>query len=405
MYHQLTQQNKQKNRWSIWQTGIIAWIAMVLFAVFFQSALAVTVGPGKMQLRVDPGDVIEGTLYLKNNKDTTKTFYSDIQAFTERDGERVFLETPSLLAEWFEIPKSVELSGNGDKQIPYTLSVPEDAPAGGHFAIIWWSTAPPETEGGQVAITARAGIVVYLNVSGDVEESALVTRFAIEDTLTGSADNTFTIDFKNTGTTYVMPTGTTTITNLWGTKRASLQVNSRELQVLPGSEKTFTMTLANDAFWWGPYKATAKVNYAEGKMLTKERWFFVIPPVFTSTVVFILFVIFFGIPWLLRVYRRRLIASMRREMGTNEEGDDDEEKEEPRDGHSRHRASQTQRGPVRKRKRPHRGQMSDDRKREGRSRGHKRAGEIHEPTPHPREDGENHRAPGSPQRRRPKRED
>ena len=157
---------------SLMLVSIIAGFYFIPFA-----SHAVTVGPAKIDVSIDPGQTAVGEIYLANETGIKSTFYSGFEKFIEKNNERIFLPgEPTDLTSWFKMPQSVTLEPGEDIRIPYEIVVPEDAPPGGHFAIIWWSTNPPGGPGGARIVT-RAGIVTYIRISGEIIESANVLNF------------------------------------------------------------------------------------------------------------------------------------------------------------------------------------------------------------------------------------
>ena len=246
------------------------------------SVLAVTVGPGKIEYRVDPGTVVEDTLVLINDSGAEQTLYSAFEKFTEVNGEKKFLPgEPTELANWFNLPKSVTLGLKGQSNIPFTIKIPKDAPPGGHFAVIWWGTAPPEGLK-QVSIVTRAGILVFLQVSGKVNESAELLKLNTEGGkfFWGKMPENFIVLFKNSGNTYLKPKGEILIKNIFGGKIADFGVNDVNAIFLPGNENNLRIAkkFEKAPFAFGFYKAEAILRWGEkSEPIKKSIWFFVFP--------------------------------------------------------------------------------------------------------------------------------
>jgi hypothetical protein len=179
------------------------------------------------------------------------------------------------------------------------MTIPADAPPGGHFAIIWWSTTPPDASSDeQVSIQTRAGILVYVNVRGNVTESAKISTFNTADDkrLLGSAEERFSLQITNEGNTYIKPQGSITIASMFGRVRDTLPVNEKGLQILPKSYRILEDSIwQGSGFYFGPYKVTATVSYGEGaaKQVSESFWIWIIPwkPLLIGIVVIILLVI------------------------------------------------------------------------------------------------------------------
>ncbi len=302
--------------------SVLAITAIILFFVFsvgsyFSPAVveAVTVGPAKLEYNIDPGTVIKGEMYLKNEEKERKTFYPSYEKFSEPvGGQKVFSKDKSTLSLWIKTEKSVTLESGADIKIPFTIEVPTDAPPGGHFAIVWWSTSPPAESGeSQVSIVTRAGILVYLNVSGEVQGDAHISSFS-----TNSGKNLFwgtpvplpiTFAVKNEMNIYIKPVGEIKITNLFGKTREAISLNPKGLQILPQSIRNMdNLALVREGFMFGPYKVTADLSYAEDKTDAASFWIWVLPLKVLIVLILVLLFIVFGVPRLLKKYKERIIA-------------------------------------------------------------------------------------------------
>lgn len=284
--------------------------SMILMPVF---SYAVTVGPAKLEYTVDPGSVMKGQLFLLNESSEAKTFYPTFEKFTEgSNGEKRFTKEESDLATWFDVAPSIALSPGDNRQVPFTITVPQGAPPGGHFAVIWWSTTPPGKSKEQVSIVTRAGILVYLTVTGDVQESASISWFGAVKRFFGSLPIDFSFIFKNTGNSYVRPSGEVRVKNILGSVKEVIPVNPHGALVLPQAEKSFALTLGSSAFFFGPYRAELDLTYGEKQQkLSESFWVLVLPWKALLLVVALLFLVLFVIPRGIKKYNKWIIHKSR----------------------------------------------------------------------------------------------
>jgi len=257
--------------------------SLAIFLVLPLPTHAITVGPAKLEYSVNPGDVITGKMYLKNEEGDTKTFYPTVDKFTEQNGIKNFIKDQSLIAEWLSTDSSVTLAPGKDKDIPFTLTIPKNAPPGGQFAVVWWGTNPPGTDATkQVSIQTRAGILVYINVSGDIKESAKISNFTTEGNKTVFLNNIvpFGMVIANDGNVYIKPHGEIKVTSLFGKTQAVLPINAKGFQILPESTRSFgeDMIWTAGSFFIGPYKVTATVVYGDSNTtITQSFWIWMFP--------------------------------------------------------------------------------------------------------------------------------
>lgn len=260
-------------------TALLALVAGLL--ILPSGTQAVTVGPAKIEYRTDPGTTISGNLFVLNEGQETRTFYAAFEKFIVKNGETKFLPTEeSELANWFKMEKSVALKAGEQKEIPYTIEVPKNAPPGGHFAVIWWGTAPPG--GGQVAIVTRAGILVLLQVSGEVNEKGDVIEFSLPKGkfFVFKLPEDFVVNFKNQGNTYLKPRGEITVKNIFGSAIVAFNVNAKERIIFPENTQLLDVAKKFDKppFAFGFYKGELTLRWGEKpESIQKNIWFFVFP--------------------------------------------------------------------------------------------------------------------------------
>lgn len=279
------------------------------FLFFYSITQAVTVGPVKLEISADPGDVITGELFLMNEETKgTKSFTPDFEIFIEEGGSKKFLAEESDLATWFEIDYPITLNSLESKNIPFTLRVPEDASPGGHFVVIWWSIVSPDT--GEVSIITRAGILVYLTISGDIKEQGQILEFTTQNKkkFFGSSPINFAINFENTGNVHLKPKGEIQIKNIFGRTKAVIDVNTKDISILPQSKKTLNEEWNFSGFVFGPYKANLKLVYGETQQeVQKSFWLVIISWKKLLLIILILGLIFFGIPKGIKKYNQWIV--------------------------------------------------------------------------------------------------
>ncbi len=290
---------------------LFPFLIIVLAAAVPVSVLAVTVGPPKIEYRVDPGTVINDSLLLINESGTQQTFWPAFEKFTEVNGEKSFLPAePTELASWIKLPKSVTLSPGEQKQIPFTIEVPQNAPPGGHFAVIWWGTASPEK---QVSIVTRAGILVYLQVSGKINESGKLVSFSTENNqfFFVQLPENFNLRFNNAGNTYLKPQGEILIKNILGQKIANFGVNEINIILLPNDENNLRIAKKFDKppFALGFYKADLTLRWGDKpESIKKNIWFFVFPWQQVLGGLIVLAVLFFGLKKGIKKYNQWIVS-------------------------------------------------------------------------------------------------
>lgn len=216
-------------------------LASNLFLVF--SANALTISPVRVEISGDPGQTLHGEIELFNEEAETRTFFSSTANFEARGegGAPHFLPERTGFATWISVQEKITLKPQERINVPYSITTPPEAEPGGHFAAIFWGTSPPHPdEAGQVAIGGKLGMLILLNVTGEVEEGGGILDFKIEqEKIVTSLPVIFTYRFSNDGDARIRPVGEIKIRNILGFTSAIIDANKAEGNVLPGSVRKF----------------------------------------------------------------------------------------------------------------------------------------------------------------------
>ena len=222
---------------------ILGTIFVTGFALSVMTAQAVTVSPAKAELTADPGETISNSFIIINEQNTDKTFYTSVENF-ESSGETGtpnFTNSKEGLPSWIQVQEKVILKKGERISIPYTVVVPQNADAGGHFAAIFLSTVPPSAKEGEVSVGAKVGMLVFLKVTGNVKEQGGLIEFSIKEgkKVLTSLPVDFVYRFRNDGNDRVKPQGDIVVKNMFGGEVAHLNANESEGNILPGSVRRF----------------------------------------------------------------------------------------------------------------------------------------------------------------------
>ncbi|MDD5547409.1 MAG: hypothetical protein PHN74_00705 [Candidatus Pacebacteria bacterium] len=257
---------------------LLSFIIGFLALPFFSHAI--TVGPVRMEYSVNPGDIVKGEMLLKNEGGGSRIFYPNLEKFFEENGQKVFSGEESEISKWIKTAKSVALKPDEQKIIPFSIEVPADASPGGHFAVMWWGNVAPNSEkADQVGVNTRAGILVYLTVSGNTIESGNIgeIRTNYPKSIINKLPVNFVISFENKGNVILKPFGELVIKNFFGVTKGILRVNDKGLIVMPNDKKNLE-TEWNSDFAFGPYKATANLVLGkDNQRIEKSIWVYVFP--------------------------------------------------------------------------------------------------------------------------------
>jgi len=248
-------------------------------------------GPGKVELVMEPGSTKTVLLNVSNRMGQTKRFVMDIEDIAgshspERSVVLLGDDTgPYTLKDFISIPaKKFELDHNKRAIIPVTITIPPDAEPGGRYGSVLVKTATIDnTETADSApapvstIVSRIGTLFFIRIPGDVETAGHLAEFstANDQTFYERGPVKFEIVYENTGSVHLNPYGELTITNMFGEEVGFLELEP--WFTLPDSLRLREVTWNRD-FLYGRYTATLKLNRGyDNEIDTATLTFWVIP--------------------------------------------------------------------------------------------------------------------------------
>lgn len=315
----------------MFERWIGARIALVIFVLCAalptyaqESSLSITVTPSLFQLSIGPGESWSSSVKVVNNNLYDATYYAQVLDFEAggEDGSAKYMPIlagvsstplPYSLASWLTIPQEpISIKAGHSQQVPFTLTIPQNAEPGGHYAAILVGTKPPEgalTSPG-AKISSFVSSLMFVRIKGDVVESGRIREFFSTQSVYQVPKSDFVLRFENTGNTHVHPQGDVVIYNMWGKERGRIAINSDNNfgNVLPKSVRRFKFNWESEAnaFDIGPYRAEVTLAYGEDgrKNVTARTYFWVIPTgpliaTFSTVVALVLLLV-----WFIRRYIR-----------------------------------------------------------------------------------------------------
>ncbi|KKU11043.1 MAG: hypothetical protein UX65_C0002G0035 [Parcubacteria group bacterium GW2011_GWB1_46_8] len=259
--------------------------------------ISITLYPTSFRVQIDPGKTWEGTVTVVNpNSDRlgVKVEKENLSGGAEGSIELMGEETNQIgLASWISVDRmSDTLNPNEKKEFYVSISVPSNAPPGGHYAALLFRGISSDTIDGNrtgVGIGGRVGTVILVEVSGEVQKSgSVVSVEANKFQSHGPIDVAFKV--KNTGNSYFSPEGKIVFKNLWRTYEGTWEPRV----VFPGFDRTFKSSWAGKYFV-GPVRATVFASIPGlGELPVEEVVVWVFPWQEVSIGIGILLVIWLG---------------------------------------------------------------------------------------------------------------
>ncbi len=218
-------------------------------------------------LDAEPGATVTDELVVTNDGAVNLVlgvYVSD--AFNTAEGETDLLagdERPRDIGAWTTTgTSSITVPAGGQVTVPFTVAVPEDAPAGDHVGGIVTSLTVTEegTGGTRVKVERRLGSRIYLRVAGELRPELTFTELSAEyhgsinPFSPGTTELTYTVE--NTGNVRLRATRIARVaTSLGFAERADEAADMSEL--LPDNSFTFTQRVGGV---WPGFSTTSSIE-------------------------------------------------------------------------------------------------------------------------------------------------
>jgi len=273
-----------------------------------------SLGPGKIELWMNPGEKLSKELLITSRIDKTTKFKIELEDFEgSRDPERAVVllgekRGPYSLKDYL-YPEVTEFTLEyGEKMtLPIEISIPKDAKPGGLYGVVLVAIEPISTvrqeEGaratGEVKVISRLGTLFFVRIKGETGEtieSGFLKDFKIEKNFYEKGPISFELLFENNGNVYLAPYGIIEIKNFLGKKVSEIELNP--WFVMPDSLRL------RDIQWgewsmFGRYTADIKVNRGYQDIIDeKSVVFWVIPWKIISVGLVVLTIIICILFWL-----------------------------------------------------------------------------------------------------------
>lgn len=307
---------------------LIALAALIILfvpsVVWAQNAVSLSVSPTLFEMSANPSQEWASTVRVINTNSFPIKVYVNTVNF-EPTGESgqgsmkpVFGTSAdnATLAEWITVPnEEIVIAAEQTASIPFTISVPEAAAPGGHFAAILVGTRSltDSDTPAQVQTSQVVSSLVFLTVAGDTVERGAIRDFGADRIINESPDISFSLRFENTGNVHLQPQGDITITNMWGKERGVIPINqtSQFGNVLPESTRSYSFAWTGE---WsfadiGRYTAQATLAYGDQsrQFVNSSANFWVIPWKTLLVVLLVFGGLLWVVIWGIKMYIRKML--------------------------------------------------------------------------------------------------
>lgn len=289
-----------------------------------QNSMVLSVSPTLFEMTANPSQTWSSSVRVINANPYPITVYAELVNFepSGEAGQGTLLPVldneaaGETLAEWITINQSeITIPPEQTTSVPFTITVPEGAPPGGHFAAILIGTQSPVSENGPAMVQTAQVVtsLVFLSVAGDIVEAGSIREFIADKSVYESPNTSFSIRFDNTGNVHLQPQGEIEVTNMWGQLRGTIPINNNSQfgNVLPDSVRTYNFQWTSDWTLADIGRHTAKVTLAYGdqvRQFTSDvTHFWIIPWRALGVILLIVAAFVTLIVFAIRLYVRRML--------------------------------------------------------------------------------------------------
>lgn len=258
---------------------------------------SLTIGPPRTEYKLEPGQVVEGVVKLKNGGDLDMdvAVYPASFAIKNEAYDQEFYRPDNILAanNWFQFSQNkYHLLPKTSQLVNYKINVPAGAEPGGHYAAIFAQTQSNNQKVSDVVEVKRVASLVYIEIAGRVTRDGSIESLKTNRWHSASPVTT-QLRLKNKGNTHYRVDGFVTIKNLFGKEVSQSRINNL---LLPNTVRLFD--ISSDApDWPGLYKLEAKVSFPNGTVNSRPVWFIYLPHSYIYAAAVILFCLITVIFW------------------------------------------------------------------------------------------------------------
>ncbi len=264
-------------------------------------------GPTSFAIDIHPGETLTKTLQVTNRLGRTADFMVSVEDFegSHDISQSVVLQgkgSGRYSAKDWVVPEMdrFTLDHGQMEKFTVTITAPQDADVGDHYASVLVQTTPPgdpKPGSGNVKLISRVGSLFFLRVPGETKEAGQLDSFTTDRHWYWQSPVQLQTIFENTGNARLTPSGTIRLANLFGQTVDTLPIDS--FNVLRDSVRSHTETWKR----WpllGRYTATLSLDRGYGDTEDTQRVTFWVIPVREITEFLLSVVLFLGVVWLIR---------------------------------------------------------------------------------------------------------
>ena len=227
------------------------------------------VSPTRFVLQMNPGEQRTVEIQVASREGKKNSYEIGVEDFSvTNDGtdEIQFYGNgsgPFSAKSWITPAQKKFTLEHGDRAfVPIKISIPANAAVGDHYSLVTFQRAQGEEGGMGFNIIPRVGALLLITVNGDLVRQGTLENFTSSSRLYWSLPAKFSLQYRNTGTVHIVPTGHVEIKNIFGI--AIDDVAIKDWYVLRNSLRRREI-LWQPHFALGYYTATLFLDDKEGQ--------------------------------------------------------------------------------------------------------------------------------------------
>ena len=294
----------------------------------------IRISPVRSDIVIKPGESRSITMNVQNITAASAEFQAIVNDFVASNNESgqpaLILDStqyaPSRsLKRYIAAIPNLTIPAGQSKNVQVTITIPKDAPGGGYFGAVRFTSNASGTSNKNVTLSASVGSLILVRVPGDIVENMRLTSFDVrtsQDANSGSKfftsnKNLYAVPrFQNNGNVHEQPFGKIILKK--GDKvLQTTEINNTDprANVLPDSIRRFAVKL-DKVGMWGKYTVEGNFGYStNGQLISGKTSFYVVPIVLILVMLGALAVIvfaIFGLPRAIRRYNDSVVRRSRR---------------------------------------------------------------------------------------------
>lgn len=200
---------------------------------------AINYDPAFVLASGEPAERIRASVLVQNQTLVDATFTVAVVDMGDGDGRSFDFVEPGTARRgagtWIELSdERLQVPAGEQQRVPFTIAIPDDAGAGGHYAALVF-TARPTAPTGQVEVDYDTSVPVFVTVAGDIERDLRVDVRAPERWRWTGGDAEWVVELHNAGDVHENVSGRLRLASLLsGASSARLRPGI----LLPGERRT-----------------------------------------------------------------------------------------------------------------------------------------------------------------------